>query len=87
MVHRSQVLVNHSSTIILSHTTLHVFYRLIFLKYSSYDQVAFIDIQYLVVAPDQFFFGQVAFIDIQYLVVAPDQFFFGQDQVTSDELS
>jgi hypothetical protein len=29
MVHRGQVLVNRSSTIIMSHTSIHVFYRLI----------------------------------------------------------
>jgi hypothetical protein len=29
MVHRGQVLVNHFLTIIMSHTSLHVFHRLI----------------------------------------------------------
>jgi hypothetical protein len=58
MVHHGQVFVNPSSTIILSHTILHVFHRLIFEKKSSYDQVAFKDIQYLEIALDQFFFGQ-----------------------------
>jgi hypothetical protein len=58
MVHHGQVLVNHSSTIILSYTTLHVFYRLILKKLSSYDQVTFKDIQYLEIALDQFFLGQ-----------------------------
>jgi hypothetical protein len=57
MVHRGQVLVNPSSTAILSHTTLHVFHRLIVSKPSSYGQVASIDIQYLDVALDQFFLG------------------------------
>jgi hypothetical protein len=57
MIHRGQVLVNSSSTTILSHTTLHVFHRLILKKTSSYDQVAFIDIQYLQVALDQFLLG------------------------------
>jgi hypothetical protein len=56
MVHCGQVLVNHSSTIILSHTSLHVFHRLILWK-PSYDQVASIDIQYLEVALDQRFLG------------------------------
>jgi hypothetical protein len=55
MVHRSQVIVNPSSTSILSHTTLHVFIKLILGKPSSYDQVDSIDIQYSEVAPDQFF--------------------------------
>jgi hypothetical protein len=58
MVHHGQVLVNHSSTTILSYTTLHVFYRLILKKLSSYDQVTFKDIQYLEIALDQFFLGQ-----------------------------
>jgi hypothetical protein len=58
MVHHGQVFVNPFSTIILSHTTLHVFYRLIFLKPSSYSQVISIDIQYLDVALDQLFLGQ-----------------------------
>jgi hypothetical protein len=58
MVHPGQVLVNASSTIILSHTTLHVFHRLILWKPSSYGQVPSIDIQYLDVALDQFFLGQ-----------------------------
>jgi hypothetical protein len=57
MIHRGQVLVNSSSTTILSHTTLHVFHRLILKKNSSYDQVAFIDIQYLQVALDQILLG------------------------------
>jgi hypothetical protein len=54
MVHRGQVLVNPSSSTILFHTLIHVFHRLILRKHSSYDQVAFIDIQYLEVALDQF---------------------------------
>jgi hypothetical protein len=58
MVHRAQVLVNPSSTTILSHTTLHVFHRLILWKPSSFGQVDSIDIQYLDVALDQFFLGQ-----------------------------
>jgi hypothetical protein len=58
MVHRDQVLVNPSSTTILSHTMLHVFHRLILSKPSSYGQVASIDVQYLDVALDQFFLGQ-----------------------------
>jgi hypothetical protein len=57
MVHRGQVLVNPSSTTIVSHTTLHVFHTLIIWK-PSYDQVASIDIQYLDVALDQFFLAQ-----------------------------
>jgi hypothetical protein len=57
MVHRVHVLVNSSSTTILSHISLHVFHRLILEKPSSYDQVALIDIQYLEVALDQFFLG------------------------------
>jgi hypothetical protein len=56
--HRGQVLVNSSSTSILSHTTLHVFHRLILEKLSSYDEVAFKDIQYLEIAFDDFFLGQ-----------------------------
>jgi hypothetical protein len=51
-------LFNPSSIIILPHTTLHVFYRLILEKLSSYDQVAYKDIQYLEIAFDQFFLGQ-----------------------------
>jgi hypothetical protein len=58
MVHHGQVLVNYSSTTIFYHTSLHVFHRLILEKPSSSDQVAFIDIQYLEVALDQFFLGQ-----------------------------
>jgi hypothetical protein len=58
MGHRDKVLVNPSSTIILSHTTLHVYHRLILEKLSSYDQVASKDIQYLEIALDQFFLGQ-----------------------------
>jgi hypothetical protein len=58
MVHRDQVLVNHSSTTIMSHTSLHDFHRLILEKKSSYDQGAFINIKYLEVALDQFFLGQ-----------------------------
>jgi hypothetical protein len=58
MVHRGQVLINPSSTTILSHTTLHVFHRLILSKSSSYGKVASVDIQYLDVALDQFFLGQ-----------------------------
>jgi two-component sensor histidine kinase len=58
MVHHGKVLVNPSSTIILSHTTLHVYHRLILEKLSSYDQVASKDIQYLEIALDQFFLGQ-----------------------------
>jgi hypothetical protein len=58
MVHHGQILINHSSTTIFYHISLHVLHRLILEKYSSYDQVAFIDIQYLEVALDQFFFGQ-----------------------------
>jgi hypothetical protein len=53
MVHRGQVLVNHSSTTIFYHTSLHIFQRLILEKPSSSDQVAFIDIQYLEVELDQ----------------------------------
>jgi hypothetical protein len=56
MIHRGQVLINPSLTIILSHTSLHVFHILI-LKKPSYDQVASIDIQYLEVALDQFYLG------------------------------
>jgi hypothetical protein len=56
MVHRGQVLINPSLTIILSHTSLHVFHILI-LEKPSYDQVASIDIQYLEVALDQFYLG------------------------------
>jgi hypothetical protein len=58
MVQRGQVLVNPSLTTILSHTTPHVFHRLILWKPSSYDQVASIDIQHLDVALNQFFPGQ-----------------------------
>jgi hypothetical protein len=57
MVHRCQVLINPYSTTIMSHTSLHIFHRLILEKSSSYDQVASIDIQYLEVALDQFFLG------------------------------
>jgi hypothetical protein len=57
MVHRGQVLVNPSLTTIMSHTSLHFFYRRILEKPSSYDQVASIDIQYLEVTLDQFFLG------------------------------
>jgi hypothetical protein len=56
MVHRGQVLINPSLTIILSHTSLHVFHILI-LEKPSYDQVASIYIQYLEVALDQFYLG------------------------------
>jgi hypothetical protein len=56
MIHRGQVLVNPSLTIILSHTSLHVFHILI-LEKPSYDQVASIYIQYLEVALDQFYLG------------------------------
>jgi hypothetical protein len=56
MVHCGQVLVNPSSTTIMSHTSLHVLHRLIF-DFFSYDQVASIDIHYLEVALDQFFLG------------------------------
>jgi hypothetical protein len=56
MVYRGQVLVNHSSTIIMSHTSLHVFHKLI-LENFSYDQVTSIDIQYLEISLDQFFLG------------------------------
>jgi hypothetical protein len=58
MVHHGQVLVNPSSTTILSHTTLHVFHILILEKLSSYAQVASKDIQYLETTFDQFFLGQ-----------------------------
>jgi hypothetical protein len=58
MVHRAQVLVNPLSTTILSHTTLHIFHRLILEKKSFYDQVASKDIQYLEISLDQFFLGQ-----------------------------
>jgi hypothetical protein len=58
IIHRSQVLINPSSTTILSHTILHVFHRLILWKSSSYDQVASIDIQYLDITFDQFFLSQ-----------------------------
>jgi hypothetical protein len=58
MIHHGQVLVNPSSTTILSHTILHVFYKLILWKPSFYGQVASKDIQYLDVALDQFFLGQ-----------------------------
>jgi hypothetical protein len=58
MVRRGQVLVNPSLTTILSHTTLHIFHRLILWKPYSYGQVASIDIQYLDVTLDQFFLGQ-----------------------------
>jgi hypothetical protein len=44
MVHCGQVLINPSSTTILSHISLHIFHRLILEKSSSYDQVACIDI-------------------------------------------
>jgi alpha-N-acetylglucosamine transferase len=57
MIHRDQVIVNHSSTTIISHRSLHVFHKLIIEKPSSYDQVVSIDIQYLEVALDQFFLG------------------------------
>jgi hypothetical protein len=57
MVHRCQVLINPYSTTIMSHTSLHIFHRLILEKSSSYDQVASIDIQYLEVVLDQFFLG------------------------------
>jgi hypothetical protein len=56
MVYRDQILVNLSSTTIMSHTSLYVFHMLILENY-SYDQVAYIDIQYLEVILDQFFFG------------------------------
>jgi hypothetical protein len=56
MVHRGQVLINPSLTIILSHTSLHVFHILI-LEKPSYDQVASIYIQYLEVALDQLYLG------------------------------
>jgi hypothetical protein len=68
MVHRSQVLVNPSSTTILSHTSLHIFYRFIIQKPSSYDQVASIDIQYLKVAVDQFFLGYDQAISVDHIV-------------------
>jgi hypothetical protein len=58
MIYRGQVLVNPCSTTILFHITLHVFHRLILEKLSSYNQVAFKDIQYLEVALDQFFLCQ-----------------------------
>jgi hypothetical protein len=58
MVHHGQVLVNPSSTTILSHTTFYVFHRLILEKLSSYAQVASKDIQYLEITFDQFFLGQ-----------------------------
>jgi hypothetical protein len=58
MVHHGHVFVNPSSTTILSHTTLHVFHKLILKKLSSYDQVASKDIQYLETSFDQFFLGQ-----------------------------
>jgi hypothetical protein len=58
MVHRGQVLINPFSTTILSHTILHVFHRLILEIFSSYNQVASKDIQYLETSFDQFFLGQ-----------------------------
>jgi hypothetical protein len=57
MVHHGQVLVNHSLTTIMSHTSFHVFHRLTLKKPSSYNQVVSIDIHYLEVAVDQFFLG------------------------------
>jgi hypothetical protein len=55
MIRGDQVIINPSSTTILSHITLHVFYRLILEKLSSYYQVAFKNIQCLEIALDQFF--------------------------------
>jgi hypothetical protein len=73
MVHHGHVFVNPSSTTILSHTTLHVFHKLILKKLSSYDQVASKDIQYLDAAFDQFFLGQdqavMNQVNIQLLLV------------------
>jgi NAD-specific glutamate dehydrogenase len=59
MVHRGQVLVNPSLSTILSHTSLHVFHRLILQKTSSHDKVASKDIQYLEIELDQSFLVKI----------------------------
>jgi hypothetical protein len=65
MVYRDQVLINPSSTNILSHTSRHVFYIFILENIFSYNQIDFIDIQYLEVALDQFYLDYKQVINIE----------------------